>query len=209
MKSRVLPSILVAIVVAAALFLAARPIVLAVDRVATDRMLSATATPIGWNGSTLFIGSRTSDLAAPDFTPAVRLQVDARGQLVASAGGKDFVLGIRDGVLSGGGGNDVPAFVAEPGDEAMFTVERSWLAWPTPFDLNFMTGHSPSWRRGLYDRLVWTKRSGARLEMLWRYEEYFYPNHGWTGAYMTRADWSGLALVEIRQSAGVAAAPSR
>jgi len=25
------------------------------------------------------------------------------------------------------------------------TVDRSLVSWPTPFDLNFMTRHSPSW----------------------------------------------------------------
>jgi hypothetical protein len=76
--------------------------------------------------------------------------------------------------------HDLPEWISPtpPGDELSFTLERSLLPWPTPFAFNFMTGQAPSRKRHRYYRLVWTKRSGARLEMIWRYEEWFYPDNG-------------------------------
>ena len=71
------------------------------------------------------------------------------------------------------------ATVPPAGDDAFIEIRRSILSWPTPFDFNFMTGHSPSWKRHLYYRLALEKPSGAKLEMLWRYEQYFYPGNGW------------------------------
>ena len=60
-----------------------------------------------------------------------------------------------------------------------------------------MTGHAPSWKRHYYHQLVWKKRSGAKLEMLWRYEQYFYPADGWTEGNMTHEGTTGLIKVEI------------
>src|SRR2546423_11788277 len=57
--------------------------------------------------------------------------------------------------------------VPPTGDDAFVEIRRSVLSWPTPFDFNFMTGHSPSWKRHMYYRLLWKKPSGAKLEMLW------------------------------------------
>jgi hypothetical protein len=85
------------------------------------------------------------------------------------------------------------------GDDAFIETRRSALSWPTPFDFNFMTGHSPSWRRHQYHRLVWRKPSGQQLEMLWRYEQYFYPDSGWVGGRMTSGDSTGLIRVEIKE----------
>jgi hypothetical protein len=195
MRWRVLVVILVVIVAAAVLLVAARPLTLLADRVTAARVASAPATPIGWQGDVLVVGGQVLNLQAPDFSPAARLQLDAGGRLVVAAGGATFVLGPRAGVVAALGG-EAPAFAAEPGDETSFTTERSWLGWPTPFDFNFMTGRSPSWRRAVYYRLVWTKRSGARLEMIWRFEQYYYDD--WASPTMTREDWSGLAHVEIR-----------
>jgi hypothetical protein len=82
-------------------------------------------------------------------------------------------------------------------DDAFIEIRRSILTWPTPFDFNFMSGHSPSWKRHLYYRLVWKKPSGAKLEMLWRYEQYFYPGNGWAGGFMTNGSSTGLVQLDI------------
>jgi hypothetical protein len=89
--------------------------------------------------------------------------------------------------------------VPPAGDDAFIEIRRSILSWPTPFDLNFMTGQSPSWKRHLYYRLLWKKPSGAKLEMLWRYEQYFYPGNGWASGFMTREGSTGLIQVAIRE----------
>jgi hypothetical protein len=91
------------------------------------------------------------------------------------------------------------AVVPPAGDDASIEIRRSVLSWPTPFDLNFMTEQSPSWKRHLYYRLLWTKPSGAKLEMLWRYEQYFYPANGWASGFMTRAGSTGLIQVAIKE----------
>ena len=83
-------------------------------------------------------------------------------------------------------------------DEASLTVRRSFLSWPTPFDFNFMSGHSPSWNRHRYYELIWKKRSDAQLQMLWRYEQYFYSSDGWAEGDMTREGSTGLIKAEIK-----------
>ena len=90
------------------------------------------------------------------------------------------------------------ASVPPAGDDASIEIRRSILNWPTPFEVNFMTGHSPSWKRHLYYRVRWKKPSGATLEMLWRYEQYFYPGNGWASGFMTRQGSTGLIQVEIK-----------
>ena len=90
-------------------------------------------------------------------------------------------------------------FAPDPGDQLSLTVERSYLSWPTPFDFNFMTGQSPSWKRHLYYRLRWTKPSGVSLLLVWRFEQYFYgpESHGWAGGAMTREGSTGLLKADI------------
>ncbi len=71
-----------------------------------------------------------------------------------------------------------------------------------------MTGHSPSWKQHRYYQLIWKKPSGAKLEMLWRYEQYFYPGDGWGSGFMTCQGFhayegdvhssTGLIRVDIR-----------
>jgi hypothetical protein len=199
MGRRALLVIVAAIGIAVALLSAGRTLTLLVDPIASVRVESAPASPIGWDGAGLRIGARRFDLQAPDYSRAAELRVDDGGRLVLTKAGQRFVLGSRAGALPDDRGGGVPAFAAEPGDETSFTVERSWLGWPTPFELNVMTGRSASWRRAVYYRLVWTKRSGARLDMVWRYEQWLYDD--WASPYMTRESWSGLARVDVRSAA--------
>ena len=90
------------------------------------------------------------------------------------------------------------ATVPPAGDDASIEIRRSILNWPTPFEVNFMTGQSPSWKRHLYYRVHWKKSSGASLQMLWRYEQFFYTGNGWTSGFMTREGSTGLIRVEIK-----------
>jgi hypothetical protein len=59
------------------------------------------------------------------------------------------------------------AAVVAVGDQAFLATRHSVLSWPTPFDFNFMTGWSPSWKRHIYYEIRWKKSSGANLQMLW------------------------------------------
>jgi hypothetical protein len=82
-------------------------------------------------------------------------------------------------------------------DTAALSIEHSALAWPNFFEVNFMTGNSPKWKRYIYRKLTWKKPNGTKLEMLWRYEQFFYQNDGWVEAFMVRPETTGLIRVEI------------
>jgi hypothetical protein len=87
---------------------------------------------------------------------------------------------------------------AVPADDVAFVaIQHSTIPWPNFFEINFMTGNSPKWKRNIYQKLTWTKPTGAKLEMVWRYEQYFYSQDGWTSALMTRERVTGLIRVEI------------
>ena len=113
------------------------------------------------------------------------------GQVALSFRGKIFAfapVSSQDDKLAA----KVPA-----GDAAKISIDHSAVAWPNFFEVNFMTGNSPSWKRYIYEKLIWTKPNGAKLEMLWRYEQFFYAPGGWTEAFMTRRGSTGLIRVEI------------
>ena len=86
-----------------------------------------------------------------------------------------------------------------PTDQAFLVTRHSVLSWPNPVDFNFMTGRAPSWKRHIYYEVRWKKASGAKLEMLWRYEQFFYPGSGWATGFMTRESSTGLVRIDINQ----------
>ena len=48
-------------------------------------------------------------------------------------------------------------------------------------------------------QLLWKKAAGANLQMLWRYEQFFYPGSGWGSGFMTREGTTGLIMVDIKE----------
>jgi len=124
--------------------------------------------------------------------PTPNIGTTKNGQLALANTGKVFAFGPPRSEAEN------LATAPPPGDDAFIQIRRSILSWPTPFDFNFMTGHSPSWKRHLYYRVLWTKPSGAQLQMLWRYEQYFYPGTGWASGFMTREGSTGLIRLDIR-----------
>src|SRR5207247_7504110 len=114
------------------------------------------------------------------------------GQLALADSGRVFAFGLPRSEAEN------LATVPPQGDDAFIQIRRSILSSPMPFDFNFMTGHSPSWKRHLYYRVLWTKPSGAQLQMLWRYEQYFYPGNSWASGFMTREGSTGLIRLAIR-----------
>jgi hypothetical protein len=123
--------------------------------------------------------------------PAPTIGTTKNGLLALAYAGKVFAFGPPR--------SEAESLAAAPqtGDDALIEIRRSVLSWPTPFDFNFMTGHPPSWRRHLYYRILWKKPSGAKLEMLWCYEQYFYSDNGWAGGFMTREGSTGLIKLDI------------
>jgi hypothetical protein len=118
-------------------------------------------------------------------------------QLALATSGKVFPFGPLTSASEDTG--EHLAAAPPPGDQAFLTTRHSVLSWPTPFDMNLMTGQSPSWKRHIYQEIRWKKSSGAKLQMLWRYEQFFYPGNGWTSGFMTREGSTGLIRAEIKE----------
>jgi hypothetical protein len=190
--------ILVAFVIAilASWIFAGRQISLFLDRFGIIEMTSARIKSIAYEGSGTGGILRVNDLALSlndRNGPSPNIGTTKNDQLGLADGGKVFAFGPPRL------GAENLATVPPAGDDAFIEIRRSILSWPTPFDLNFMTGQSPSWKRHLYYRLLWKKPSGAKLEMLWRYEQYFYPGNGWANGFMTREGSTGLIQVVIKE----------
>jgi hypothetical protein len=172
-----------------------RQISLFIDRYKTSETASARINSITYEGSGTGGILRVNDLALSlndTSGPSPSIGSTKDGQLALAAGGKVFAFGPPRSEAEN------LATVPPAGDQAFITIRRSALSWPTPFDMNLMTGQSPSWKRHVYYELHWKKPSGARLEMLWRYEQYFYPANGWGNGFMTKEESTGLVEVDIR-----------
>jgi hypothetical protein len=132
---------------------------------------------------------RLNELALEGAQPNIGTTKD--NQLALSFEGKVLPFGPVQGDLGR------LTVTSPPLDIATFATEHGSIPWPNFFEVNFMTGNSPRWKRNVYQRITWKKPNGARLEMIWRYEQFFYPGNGWTEALMTRQGAAGLIRVEI------------
>jgi hypothetical protein len=172
-----------------------------IDRFATTEVASTRINSIAYEGAgtsgILIINDVRMSLN--DVSPKISLNIGSSkdNQFALASGGKVFAFGPLASIAENAS-YDL-ATVPPSGDDAVFVTRRSVLSWPTPFDFNFMTGQSPSWKRYLYYQLRWKKSSGAELEMLWRYEQYFYPGNGWASGFMTREGSTGLVRLEIKE----------
>ena len=173
-----------------------RQISLLLDRFGTIEMTSARINSIAYqgNGTGGILHVNDLGLGLNDRNgPAPSIGTTKNDHLALADRGKVFAFGpVRTEAEN-------LATVPPAGDDASIEIRRSILNWPTPFEVNFMTGHSPSWKRHLYYRVRWKKSSGATLEMLWRYEQYFYPGNGWASGFMTREGSTGLIRVDIKE----------
>ena len=169
---------------------------LLLDRFGTIEMTSARINSIAYqgNGTGGILHVNDLELSLNDRNgPTPSIGTTKNDQLALADRGKVFAFGpVRTEAEN-------LATVPPAGDDASIEIRRSILNWPTPFELNFMTGHSPSWKRHLYYRVRWKKSSGTNLEMLWRYEQYFYPGNGWASGFMTHQGSTGLIRVDIKE----------
>ena len=173
-----------------------RQISLFLDRFGTIETTSARIRSLAYegNGTGGVLRVNNLGLSLNDSNgPAPSIGTTKDDQLGLANGGKVFAFGPARSQAEN------LSVVPPAGDEAFIEIRRSILSWPTPLDFNFMTGQSPSWKRHLYYRLLWKKSSGAKLEMLWRYEQYFYPANGWASGFMTRAGSTGLIQVAVKE----------
>jgi hypothetical protein len=176
-----------------------RQLSLFIDRYKTIEIASSRINSIAYEGGGTAGILTVNDLrlSLNDVSPKISLSIGSTkdNQFALASGGKVFSFGPLASTTENAG-YDL-ATVPQAGDDAVFEMRRSAVSWPTPFDLNLMTGQSPSWKRHVYYRLRWKKPSGATLEMLWRYEQYFYPANGWGSGFMTHQGATGLIQVEI------------
>ena len=191
-------AILVAFIVAilATWIFGGRQLSLFLDRFGTIEMTSARINSIAYEGRGTGGILRVNDLELSlndRNDPIPSIGTTKKDQLALADRGKVFAFGSVQTQAEN------LATVPPAGDDAYIQVRRSVLSWPTPFEFNFMTSHSPSWKRHLYYRLLWKKPSGTKLEMLWRYEQYFYPGNGWASGFMTYKDSTGLIGLEIKE----------
>ena len=191
-------AVLIAVVI---VFLAAwifygHQISLFLDRFGTIEMTSARINSIAYqgNGTGGILHVNDLELGLNDRNgPTPSIGTTKNDQLALADRGKVFAFGpVRTEAEN-------LATVPPAGDDTSIEIRRSILNWPTPFEVNFMTGHSPSWKRHLYYRVNWKKSSGANLEMLWRYEQYFYPGNGWASGFMTHQGSTGLIRVDMKE----------
>ncbi|MDR3615268.1 MAG: hypothetical protein P4L53_17045 [Candidatus Obscuribacterales bacterium] len=179
--------------------LAGRQVVLLIDQIATS---PAETLPVGryhYSVTGLTIDGAKMELFDTNEIPVdIRYDINADGRLTLHTQGKAFPLGTRIGPPRTDGLSEFP-FAADDGDVVSFIRDHSLLAWPTPFEMNWMTGSSPSWRRNLYYRLRWHKKSGESLALVWRLEEVLFREQGWTLA--SRLGSTGLIDIAIVGSA--------
>ena len=170
-----------------------------VDRYWTVETGAAPIQSIGYEGSgtggILIVNG--ASLSLNDVKPGLSVSIGSTkdNQLALASSGKVFAFGP---LTSGPGDTGEQLATAPPSSDQAFLVTRhSVLSWPTPFDLNFMTGQSPSWKRHTYQEIRWKKSTGPNLKMLWRYEQFFYTGNGWASGSMTREGSTGLIRIEI------------
>jgi hypothetical protein len=196
---RTLIILLIAIVLAALWFWRARDLVTLVDRFKTIEASSQSISVVSYQGSGTGGALHVADT---DLTLDDVVLSGAKPNVGTTKNG-DLALSFREKVFPFGPGlqqDDKLAAKVPTGDAATISSEHSALAWPNFFEVNYMTGNSPKLKRYIYRRLTWNKPNGAKLEMLWRYEQYFYQNDGWVEAFMTRPGATGLIRIEISNS---------
>ena len=171
-----------------------------IDRYWTVATQSAPIQSIAYegNGTGGMLIVNDLSLSLNEVGPGLALSVGSTkdNQLALASSGKVFPFGPLTSTSENTG--ERLATVPPPGDQAFLAIRHSVLSWPTPFDLNFTTGHSPSWKQHIYYEIRWKKSSGANLEMVWRYEQFLYPGNGWASGFMTRQGSTGLIRIEMK-----------
>ena len=140
----------------------ARSLSLFLDRFHTVQIDSQPIAQLGIedaNRGMLRINDLPMSNAMPNYSPyPMEMKVDSARQFVVQSGGHAIVLGRVDDSSDKGHGMVIRP---EPGDKARFRVERGLLSWPTPLAINFISGHSPSWKRHLITGWSGKSRMGA------------------------------------------------
>src|SRR5215475_5986277 len=122
-----------------------REISSSIDRYWTVEIRTVPIQSIGYEGSgtggILIVNG--ASLSLNDLRPDLSLSIGSTkdNQLALASSGKVFPFGPLTSASEDTG--EHLATAPPPGDEALVVTRHSVLSWPTPFDLNFMTGQSP------------------------------------------------------------------
>src|SRR3954468_19829069 len=181
--------------IAAVAFHERRNIVLLVDQRYTVQTSTQSLKTISYegngNGGLLHLDDQTVSLnEMAQGVPHPRIGTTKQGELAITVGGQIFPFGHATEA-------DTLSAAVPSGDEATLEIRRSVLSWPNPFEVNWMTGNSPRWKRFRYQHLVWKKADHSELEMLWRFEQFYYAQDGWVDGWMTNPGSTGLIRVRI------------
>jgi len=141
---------------------ASRAISLQLDRVTTARVTTLAAQTFRYDGGGLRIGEVDLTLAGFDnLRTDVAFRTDVSNRLHLMSGGRSFPLGPRLSVPDPSGRPEIE-FAPDAGDVVTLTLDHSWLARPTFFDIKIMT-RTAWFRRHAYYRVTWRKLSGETL----------------------------------------------
>jgi hypothetical protein len=182
---------------------AGRQVSLFLDRFATIETASMPIRSITYEGSgtggILIVNDRTLSLNDADPNISLHFGSTKDKQFALASAGKVFAFGPLTSATEDN--TDHLAAAPRQDDQASLVTRHSILSWPTWFDFNFITGQSPSLKRHIYYEIRWKKSSGATLQMLWRYEQAFYPRpgRGWKNGFATGEDSTGLVRIEIKK----------
>ncbi|MGJ5814657.1 hypothetical protein [Paludibaculum fermentans] len=177
------------------------------DRLSTNRVAVQPVHQLRFDNGVLEMAGKRLDLLIPGSLPSgFTVSLSSSGRVSFAYQGQQFPCGPG---RQQGGPDALPDFEFTPdsGDAVTFTTEQSRLSWPTPLEMNFMTGSAPSWRRHLYHRLAWTKRSGANVEILWRFQQGFFPADGWRPPTV-ESGFAGFSRMSILEAKDLRAAAS-
>jgi hypothetical protein len=118
-----------------------------------------------------------------------------RGHLTLETPDGSLMLGPIVDCRNLGRGRQSLEFAPEPGDVVTFTLRRSRVSWPRPFDIPWLGGPRTTWGRYIYHRLLWRKANGALLDMVWRDEQRFTNGMGWSDQYLP---WPPATKLRVR-----------
>jgi hypothetical protein len=181
----------------ASCLLAGRRLVTLLDRVSLVVVERRGVDGLIYKGGTLELAGKRLDLMNAAFARPADLSLDSSGRVFLESGGRQFLLGPGRPAASTRGAPTIEV-TKDTGDEVLFTVEQSRVAWPTPFEMNFMTGYSASRKRNVYFRLRWTKPGGSKLCRLWKTEQGYYRRDGWLPPQIESV-MDGLVEVKIQE----------
>lgn len=192
----VLPVVVFVVLMIAWLW-AGRTLTLAVDWMVPFPVRSLAASPLSYRGIDFHLGGERLTVIMLNHEHAdLQVATDRQNRVVLSMGRDAFVLGPRTNPVDPKDPLNVD-FAADSGDQVRLTAHESLLSWPNPFEVNWLGGSVARWKKYVYYWLVWTKPTGARLEMRWRYQRDYYQRTGWTEPLMMYNWHTGLMSAEI------------